>query len=330
MRNSRFRIVSICILLVASTVLMGLGFNNPIIVMDTTKNIVYQNINADKILVDFISDSKTAEADYKDNYYSIRGTISEKKKNNKQFSIVGVSGQSEDAIRCVTNDKELIDFISSLEIGEIVDIYGKLTVDIFDKDLEVSIDSVKISEDVRPITSYSLKDGTSIDSKSMYSRSLNEDRINYLIPAAWQTVEHSIKDEKLGEIEGYQYCLNEISSSPAVDPESLFIFYFDNKLLKNPNDKTQTDSIERAIIANILDKKPDKLEKFPLTKVTTYYGDKYQYYQDAYRKPLGDGYHTEFIFQADNEDGIIVFLYVYKEKTPHLSDVLFTMRLFNK
>ena len=177
----------------------------------------------------------------------------------------------------------------------------------------------------------SMKDGTYIDSKNMYNRTLHDDKIIFLIPPSWESVEHNIKDEELGIVEGYQYCLNEIAQFPSIEPESIFVFYFDYKLLGSSNDKSQTDSIERAILCSILDKPYNKLKKFPVSKVTTYYGDKYQYYQDNFQKKLsGEGYHTEFVFQEYGEDGIIGFLYLYKDKTNHLNDVFFMMRLFNK
>jgi len=333
MKKKCSRIVAISMIFIISSILLGLDFYNPVLILDTKNNIVYQNVKADTIIADFKGDEKSSKGKYKDNYYSVRGIITDKKDNNKQFTLASIGIKYDKYIRCVTSDKNIVNLVSNYNVGEVVDVYGKLSVDAIDKNIEITVANVLKPEKpelIRPITSYSLKDGTFMDSKNMTSRNLHEGKINFLIPNSWVDVEHNIKDENLGEIEGYQYCLNEIATAQAEEPENIFVFYFDNKLLKNANDKKQTDLIERAILCNILDKKTEKLEKFPLAKVTTYYGDKYQYYQDAYRKPLGEGYHTEFVFQSDGQDGIVVFLYLYKEETPHLNDIFFMMRLFNK
>ena len=126
----------------------------------------------------------------------------------------------------------------------------------------------------------------------------------------------------LGTMEGYQYCLNEIDSQ-SVQPESLFVCYFENdKHLLRTSDKSETDLIERAIVKNILKKDPGA----SLTKKQTYYGTGYHYFQDAYRTALGQNYHAEFVFQPDGTRGMVVYLYVYREKA-HLDQVMLTMRL---
>ena len=105
----------------------------------------------------------------------------------------------------------------------------------------------------------------------------------------------------------------------------LFICYFDNKtqLSDYLNDSDEIELIEKAIVENIL----GSVGTFPSKEVKTYYGSKYTYYIGSFKSAFdtGSGYHTEFIFQEDGEDGIVVMLYVYKETT-HISDVLFVSR----
>ena len=89
------------------------------------------------------------------------------------------------------------------------------------------------------------------------------------------------------------------------------------------NDSDETELIEKALVENILGNGGSYSSK----KVDTYYGSEYVYYIGSYKTAFdtGTGYHTEFIFQADGEDGIVVMLYVYKE-AKHLSDILFVSR----
>ena len=153
--KKNLKIVSICIILVLSSFLVGLGFKKPPLVLDTRKNIVYQNINADNIIDDFVGKPDEAKSIYKDNYYSVSGIITEKKGNNKQFALAGVETTSDKKIRCVTSDKSIVDLVSKCNVGDVVNVYGKLYVDVIDKDVEIEIDNIVVSDVTRPITSYS-------------------------------------------------------------------------------------------------------------------------------------------------------------------------------
>nr|MCR5720165.1 hypothetical protein [Lachnospiraceae bacterium] len=169
-------------------------------------------------------------------------------------------------------------------------------------------------------------EGNSYDKTLLNKRTLNEGNINFYIPPAWESVEHDIVAEDLGIMEGYQYTLNEMPHSASATPESFFVCYFNNDLLKNLSDRTKTKAVEKAIIRNILNKGNSKLEKFPLKDKTTHYGENYRYYQDSYNTLLGEGYHTEFIFTSYDSDGVIVYIYLYKEPV-HKNDIFFVMRM---
>jgi len=110
-------------------------------------------------------------------------------------------------------------------------------------------------------------------------------------------------------------------------PESVFVCYFDNSTqLGYAGDAGETKLIEKAIVENIL----GSVGSFPTKRVTTYYDAEYNYYDGVFKNALeaGEGYRTEFIFQADGEDGIVVVLYVYKE-AKHVDDLLFLLRFLN-
>ena len=150
--------------------------------------------------------------------------------------------------------------------------------------------------------------------------------LEFYVPSSWvnQDVQCDILYEKIGTMEGYQYVLNKLGAGDA-EPESFFVAYFNNQkqLSDYLNDSDETKLIEKAIVENIL----GSVGNFPSKEVDTYYGSEYVYYIGSYKTifDTGTGYHTEFIFQVDGEDGIVVMLYVYKEPK-HLSDVLFVSR----
>lgn len=314
-------------LLLLAILLCGFGFNASEMIMDTEQNVIYQNFSIDEVLKDFELDKGLAKAQYNNSRIVICGTVSEITKNYKAVIISAVNGNQEETIKCSFSDKDLIAYARMLSEGDLVKVYGKFSVSIIGGNLNIDVSKInKTVENTTIDTCYSLLNGKTIDRESLSVRTLADNKITYYLPNDWSTVEYSIIENDLGVIEGYQYRLNEISQSAAVQPESFFVCYFDNKLLKLSGDKSKTDLIERSIIANILNKKAESLAKFPAKKVDTYYGAKYQYYQDAYRDNLGQGYHVEFAFQKVQTDGILVYLYVYHDAN-HLDDIMFLMRL---
>lgn len=307
--------------------LCGFIFNSPEMILDTETNIVYQNYSIDKVLADFAADGGQAKDNYGKTKVVLLAKVSEISKNFKTVTLVSVSGTQEGTIKCSSSDKNIIDCVKTLSEGDIVRVYGEFSVSLVGSNL--SMETAKIEKTtITSVSSslYSILNGNTVDIEALYARTLANNKITYYIPAEWSEVEYDIVDNGLGSMEGYQYRLNEISQEAAVQPESLFVCYFDNKLLKYSRDKSETDLIEKAIIANILDKNPDSLDKFPTKKLDTYYNVRYQYYQDAYKDILGQGHHVEFVFQQVNTDGIIVYLYVYNDAN-HLDDIMFLMRL---
>jgi len=184
----------------------------------------------------------------------------------------------------------------------------------------------KIPADIRSDEMYYQLDGSSFDRKNATKVTLHEGAVEYYIPDSWasEAIQHSIVEDNLGIMEGHQYTLNKLDPSESV-PESLFVCYFDNEthLSDYLNDADETELIEKAIVENIL----GSVGKFPSKESKTYYGSDYDYYTGSFKSMLemGTGYHTEFVFQADGEEGIVLVLYVYKN-TRHLSDVMFVTR----
>ena len=318
---------AIILILLLGTILCGFVFDKSEMMLDTEKNIVYQNYSIDKVLADFEADKDAAKDTYAKNKIVLLGKISEISKNYKKVVLVSLNGTQDGMIKCSSSNKEIVTIAKTLSEDDIVKVYGEFSVSLIGNDLGMNVSKIeKATVDSVSDTSYSLLNGTTINATNMYNRTFSKDKITYYIPSNWSKVEYNIKDNDLGSIEGYQYRLNEIPQSESVQPESFFVCYFDNKDLKNSGDKNKTDLIERAIIANILKVRPDSLSKFPIKKTDTYYGAKYQYYQDAYKDAHGKGHHVEFVFQQVETDGIIVYLYVYTDAN-HVDDIMFLMRL---
>ncbi len=321
------RKLMLMMVLLFSTLLCGFIFHSSEMTLDTEKNIVYQKDTVDKILEDFSSNHDFSKDKYNKTQVVLLGKLSEIAKKHNAVTLVSVSGTQTGTVKCSSSDADVIACIETLSVGDVVKVYGEFSISLIGSHLTMEVSKIeKTTDDAVSGPCFSLLNGKTMDREKMFVRTLAGDKITYYIPEAWLEAEYLIADNELGSIEGYQYRLNEIPSSAAVQPESFFVCYFDNKLLKKSSDKSKTELIERAIIANILKKNPDSLDKFPAKKVNTYYGARYQYYQDAYQDILGEGHHVEFVFQPVDTEGIIVYLYVYSDAN-HVDDIMFLMRL---
>ena len=299
-------------------------FKETKVMIDTEKDHVYKYCTADEIISEFMADHKGAKETYQKEYVLLSGKVTSIGKGGKSIILSG-NTEAGLTIACSYN-KELRKSALELAPGDSIALYGQITVDAFRKDIHLKAQkiikppSAVISKDV-----YYLLDGSCFDKEKAKKVTLHSEGVEYYIPLSWNEVEHNIMEEELGTIEGYQYVLNKINGNPDPVPESLFVCYFHNKeqLADHLNDSDKTELIEKAIVENIL----GEVRKFPSKKVKTYYNSVYTYYSGVYRKTIetGAGYHTEFVFQADDDEGIVLILYVYKD-AEHISDVLFLTR----
>lgn len=305
--------------------LCGLGFNNVTVLVDTENNYVYEYISADDVLIDFNKDKGAATSRYENGYYIVSGKIGSISKKGDTIDISG-SSVTDNHIIC-SCPKALRSEALKFKVGDGIGVYGKITVDLIDKDIHIVAE--KFVSDPRGVKSGSfyLLDGKNINKNSMITRTLNNGKIRYRIPAAWKDVEHSIAEAGIGTIDGYQYVLNHLPGATDTVPESFFVCYFDNaSRLENADDKNETELIEKAIINNISGE--GKGDSARTSDVTTYYGAKYNYFIGSYTDVLdagNNGYHVEYIFQKNGTDGLIMYLYIYKD-AKHLSDVFFVTR----
>lgn len=321
----RKRMTAILMTLCMCLSFIGAGwFNGVKVTVDTENNKVYRYCTADEIVSEFKANSKTAKAKYDDQPVLLTGQVVSVGKGGKNIMVTGLNNKSL-SVECIC-DKSLRSTAKTYKAGTAVALYGTITVGMISGDIYLTVDKITakpasaLSSDM-----YYLLDGTEYNKRNAIKVTINNGGVEYYIPSTWANdkIQHSVKEENLGTMEGYQYVLNKLSPSDPV-PESLFVCYFDNNSqLAFAGDSDETKLIEKAIVENIL----GSVGIFPTKKVTTYYDAEYNYYDGVFKNILeaGEGYRCEFIFQADGEDGIVVILYVYRE-AKHVKDVLFLTR----
>lgn len=311
-------LLALCVLMT----LHGAGwFQKATVVVDTENNPVYKHYSTVEISAAFASNEKTAEDKFQGEPVLLSGTVESVEKNGKNIVLAGTAARN---ITCLC-EKSLRNMALQYKAGDRVAVYGHIIVNIFTKTVYLNVDKiVAVPASATSTEMYYLLDGTPFDKRNAVKETLNGGGVEYYVPAAWtnEKIRHSVKDKALGTMEGYQYVLNKLTADST--PESLFVCYFDNMAqLAYPSDAKETELIEKAIVENIL----GNVGSFPSEEVKTYYGSDYDYYSGVFKNALetGDGYRTEFIFQADGQEGIVVVLYVYREPK-HVSDLLFMMR----
>ncbi len=315
---------AIILALCACLTLCGAGwFDNTKVAIDTEKNPVYQYYTADDMVEVFDISEKIAAEKFDGMYVLLSAKVRSFGKDNKNMVLFSSESPERDIV--CNYDKSLRTDAAAYKIGQRVAVYGQIKVGVFDKKISVEVDKIiEVPDVVMSANAYYLLDGSTFNKTDATKITLKDGGVEYYVPAHWEGLQHDIVVEGLGSMEGYQYVLNQMPGSESGVPESLFVCYFDNgEQLDKSSPFGETQMIEKAIVENIL----GSVGKLPSKEVKTYYGSEYDYYMDSYRTVFdaGVGYHTEFVFQADGKDGIVVVLYAYKE-AKHLSDVMFLMR----
>lgn len=285
--------------------------------LDTVSDKIYKVYN--------IGDIQSGAADDNYNLCSFSGTITEIDKKYKNIQIKDSS--SETAILIDTS--KIKDTIKNLKVSDLVQVYGIANKGMIGD--KYSIKAANISTNVIAGAGndiYCMENGRSIKKSDMVECSLDNGQVKYYIPKYWkaENVEFNIQENDLGYIEGYQYVLNRTPGSDENEPESFFVCYFKyDGNLRNDTSRSAEKPIEKAIVKNI---ENQDVGKFPTKEVkSTYYGRKYNYYSGQYNDVIkvNDDYHTEYIFESNGEDGIVMYLYVYK-KPLHKEDIMLVLR----
>ena len=321
------RIMVLILLILASALLSGWVWNKKETVMDVDQIFVYQNESVEYFLIRETTNSSNMKEKYQNQYFMLYGKIKSKASDNSQIKLGMTSVNSSDALVCETSDEDVIASIADLRTGDTVKVYGKLTVGVLNGKWTMTIHKIEKTYDKSVSKdAYSVLSGKTMVKDKMEKRVLDDGGITYYIPSTWKTVEkdlyHAEKaEDKLATMECYQYRLNEIDRQ-AVEPESLFVCYFDNEnLLLRKSEKGNTEQIEKTILDNIL-RNPEK----KIIKKAAPYGPIYHYYHEAYTNN-GPTYHAEFIFQPVDTKGFIIYIYIYKNKPQHLDEIMMMLRM---
>ena len=318
------RIITSIVMIFASLTLCGAGwFNTTKVVVDTENNPVYEFCSVDEMLSGLSADRKAVAAKYKNMPVLLAGKVKSVSADGKDLVITGTEN-AQVSMEC-TYDKTLRSEIKNYKAGDTIAMYGQVDVGIFTGEPYFKTEKVTAAPAGRTSGMYYMQNGASFDRRDTVKETLHNGDAVYYVPSSWtgKEIRRNVTEENLGTMEGYQYVLNKLGSADPV-PESVFVCYFDNATqLGYAGDAGETKLIEKAIVENIL----GSVGLFPTKKVTTYYGEEYNYYDGVFKNALeaGEGYRTEFIFRADGEEGIVVVLYVYKE-AKHADDLLFLMR----
>ncbi|MCM1124316.1 MAG: hypothetical protein NC416_17180 [Eubacterium sp.] len=289
------------------------------VTLNTESRILYQNCSVDQLLSDIGKNFDVAKDKYDDGYYIIVGKIAEIADNNKEVVLGGDKGNSQGTITCSVDQSMIAGYRNS----DIVKVYGEVKISGSQNKPKIKMDLVKIEKAdgyAAVDTKYSYIEGGTYDTAVMQEQKLHGGKVKYYVPKEWGAVEYNIVPD-LGDMEGYQYVLNALPDKPAVEPESLFVCYFDSKNKLSDRDQVnETKAIRKLIVTNILG--ANDLKE---TKRKTYYGTEYYYYVGTYKDKQEETHRVEFVFQDIKNEGMVVYLYVY-EQEEHVNDIMCVMR----
>ncbi len=306
---NRKKIIKSCILITCIIILCykpSYAKTN-ILKLNPKENHVYEKLDAQQITMDMSNDKKSAKNTYDGKHVIIVDKISDIKKNRKNFSINNYSK----TIECTYDDK----LDESIESGNVRVLFGKINISTLGKG-EISFNVDKIERDIEKYVDvkYGLLDGSTISKSQIVTRNLGSGIYQYSILNNW--TEH---EEKLDNVDGYVYNLNEISGSGSA--EKLFVFYIDEHQLDDPKDISKSKKVYEAIVKNIFLNPNLKMHKdyvpllnrdVTINDVTDDYS--YQNYNGNYIDGNGYKHRVEFLFPEEHDNTYICFLYIYYEE----------------
>lgn len=323
--KKRYRYAAMCILLMASMLLCGAG-RFSIVTLDTDKYALYENVTAESLLQEYDRDGDAFRDKYDKQHLVVWGCVGSITGGGQKLKIAPWDGSGGQVLVCTTKDSSVARQVNVLQNGAPVKVYVDISVGLLTRAVNLTIVKVESAENMEYSEgTFTGMGGYDYHLDNMTEVEIPKGNVRYYIPESWKAVENSVDNER---VYGYQYCLNEIGMASS-KAESLFVFYFDSdKCLKNPNDKTKTQEIQVAIVNNILKKDPGTAVEFTRTGYETYYGAKYNYYNDTYTSPQNETYRVEFVFQSAGTKGVLVYMYVVHNdnEVRHLDDIMMVMR----
>lgn len=317
---------SLCIVITMILCLQLCAFilPDPGFAIDTEKNHVYSYLTLKELLEAFDRNEIAAQDKYNDQYFLLTGEFEQLKPNDNGFTLMIGNGNFRSIICQIKKGTNIN--AEAYSFQDQAAVYGKCSISaVFHTIRFTDVEKIGPVPSVRSADCYFTLDNTSLDRSAALQRSLNDGKIKYYIPSYWENIEADIRESDLGSIEGYQYVLNDTQGSKNSVPESLFVCYFSKDQLvdRQEIEFTNRKKIEKLIINNINGNSNAITSGFR----TTYYGAAYDYFLCRYTDPFNfDGYRTEYVFQTYKNEGLIMYMYLYREPK-HLSDVMLVTRL---
>ncbi|MGN0423691.1 MAG: hypothetical protein ACI4FY_00095 [Acetatifactor sp.] len=271
------------------------------------------------------------KTEYDDRFVAVIGEIRADSVGSKGKELKLYDPQQDAAAIIDCSSEELISTVQSLEVGDIITVYGQLEVKGFrDDSYQINAKSITKGETGLQKHLYSDRNGTVYQGKQI-SDLTTDGRIQYSIPESWDS-QYVVAPLTNNGVKGYQYFLNAVSPQQVEYPEIFYIFYFDNGRYlkdppKNPSDSTIMN-IEEAIIKDNICK--DQVDKIKITEVKDTNGNVYHYCNTTYPKQGKVQYRLEFVFVPD-EKGIVCMLYLYypkEEAIRHVDEVVYVIESF--
>lgn len=270
---------------------------------------------------------------YDDKYVVVTGDIQNHSvaSNRKQVELY------EYGVKAVidTSDKKLNSKVGSIHVGDTVTVYGQIKLKGWSNDsYEIVADYI----DINAVNDFDRGEyiyyGANAVECETYSNLAADGHISFSVPKAWKD-EYVMSPLTNNNVNGYQFALNALYPQNVNFPEIFYIFYFDyNFYLDTPPTKPSKgdrQDIEKLIIKNILGNISGdfdiKVDDFKASSEK-----EYDYYVTTYHPASMKDYRLEFIFQPDDNRGLVCMLYLYFPKTgefSHVRDVAYVVETLN-
>ncbi len=302
-------------IILSVTFLSFCGFGKKTVTLDVSSNPVYISTTPNILSTDF---AQGAAAKKCVSFYGKVVSVSDEGIGKEVY--VSADGTVNKSVKVKLLDRTLLAKADRFTVGSDVVVYGKVKPSVIPmKDYYVQAFSMDLSENEYDADVYRcMANGSKTYTSSSIVRTIGP-KISYRIPETFASVE-----QKLPNIEGYEYKLNQIAGQAKVDPEQLYVFWFDYEkyLLNIAQDRDNTSGIEKAIVENIL--RNESFGTFPAKKITSDDDIAYHYYMTTFTDSLREYHNVEFVFIPIKDKGIVVYLYVFTT-SDHKDDILMLM-----
>ena len=309
--------------------------------LDVSSQVVYHNIDADKVIDAYDADPGSTVNKYNGEYRAVVGYVRKTPSNWNEFLLEKADGGTDTAIKCIGYPGDLsVSFGNAGNGGLKVKVLGKLEVS-SSSGLTMIVDAVDTEENSLYGSEelWTFKNLKVINKAITSMKSLGKGEFTYYIPKEWEDVE-----EKLPNVEGNVYKLNKLDRIGK--QEYLFVFYVDSQEhLENSEDGKNTKEFAKAIVKDIMGPVKvvsdtlDNIIKFDrdvtmTTRNSDFTDGVFYYCTSTYMDKNNNDFsnhNVEFVFLPgdDSGKGMKVFLYVYPitgATDAHRDEILYVIR----